>query len=89
MATAAEIAQWMPEEYRKHNRLDQSRAASHIRREFGEEWVYRNKQRNWAIHRDVLAEFRKLTPDDVVWSRSNQLWRQRREFDPPGKRMVT
>lgn len=88
MATAADVAGWMFEEYSKFNRLVQRRAASYIRREFGEEFVYKNKQRNWGINNDVLEEFKRLTPEDVVWSRSRQLWRQRRESDPPGARMV-
>lgn len=86
--TAAEVAQWMLEEYSNFKRLVQRRAASRIRSLFGEEFVYRNKQRNWGINPDVLEEFRQLTPEDVVWSRSRQLWRQRRESDPEGTRMV-
>jgi hypothetical protein len=55
---------------------------------FGEEYVYQNENHNWAIRKEILEEFRRLTPDGVVWSRSEQLWRKRREYDPPGKRMV-
>ena len=82
------VAMWMLEQYERHKRLAQSSAAYGIRQQFGEEHVYRNKQRNWGINKGILDEFRKLTPDDVVWSRSSQTWRQRREADPPGSRMV-
>ena len=41
-----------------------------------------------GIIKEVLDEFQKLTPDDVVWSRSRQLWRKRRASDPPDTRMV-
>lgn len=82
------VAAWMLEQYERNNRLVQSSAAQGIRKNFGEEHVYKNKQRNWGINKGVLAAFRKLTPDDVVWSRSSQTWRQRRESDPPDKRMV-
>ena len=83
-----EVAAWMLEQYERSNRLVQSSAAIGIRRNFGDEHVYKNKQRNWGINKGVLAEFRKLAPEDVVWSRSAQTWRQRRESDPPDKRMV-
>ena len=82
------IAQWMLAQYQLHNRLVQSTAARGIRANFGEHHVYRNRQRNWGINKGILEEFRKLTPNDVVWSRSTQTWRQRRESDPPDKRMV-
>lgn len=82
------VAEWMLEQYRRHKRLAQSSAAYGIRKQFGEDHVYKNRQRNWGINKGILEEFRKLTPDDVVWSRSSQTWRQRREADPPGSRMV-
>lgn len=82
------VARWMLDQYRLYNRLVQSSAARGIRMTFGDNHVYKNRQRNWGINKGILDEFRKLTPDDVVWSRSSQMWRQRRESDPPGKRMV-
>ncbi|WP_146910186.1 DUF6953 family protein [Arenimonas daejeonensis] len=83
-----DVAQWMLEQYRRSNRLVQATAARGIRATFGEQHVYKNRQHNWGINKGILEEFRKLTPDDVVWSRSSQTWRQRRETDPPDKRMV-
>lgn len=89
MATAAEIAQWMLDLYKKQkNNLQQQHAAHLIRKEFGPEWTYRNKNGNWGIVKPVLDEFRKITPDDTVWSRSRQAWRARMKFDPPTGRMV-
>jgi hypothetical protein len=85
MATPKEIAEWMLVEYQKFDRLYQNRIANQIRSHFGQEWVYRNKNGNSAIVKSVLDEFRKLTPKDVVWSRSEQFWRKRREHDPPGR----
>lgn len=82
------VAQWMLDQYKQKNRLAQSSAARGIRTTFGEHNLYRNRQRNWGINKGILEEFRKLTPSDVVWSRSLQTWRQRRESDPPDKRMV-
>jgi len=82
------IAEWMLEQYNKHHRLTQSSAARGIRKEFGEEYVYKNKQRNWAINKGILESFKKLTPEGVVWSRSTQTWRARRTSDPQDTRMV-
>lgn len=86
--TEKEVARWMLEQYERHKRLVQSSAAYGIRKAFGEEHVYKNRQRNWGINKGVLEEFRKLTPNNVVWSRSSQTWRERREADPPDSRMV-
>ena len=85
LATAKEIAEWMRIEFQKLDRLYQTRVAYQIRTEFGEEWIYRNRNGNFGIVNPVLNEFRKLTPADVVWSRSEQLWRKRRDNDPPGR----
>jgi hypothetical protein len=86
--TPTQVAEWMVEQFEKGGRLIQTSAAYRIKAEFGPEHVLRNKNGNWGIHKAVLEEFRKLTPDGVVWSRSQQLWRRRRPQDPPDKRMV-
>ena len=83
-----QIAQWMLEQYTKYKRLPQSMAARGILTNFGEQYVYKNKQRNWAINKGILEAFRKITPEDVVWSRSSQTWRARAPYDPPKGRMV-
>jgi hypothetical protein len=88
MTSTEEIAQWMLAEFNRHGRLIQNTAARRIRALFGEVYVYRNKNHNWAIQKPILDEFRRLTGNDVVWSRSNQLWRLRRPTDPSGTRMV-
>jgi hypothetical protein len=82
------VAEWMLEEYKKSERLRQSYAARSILTLFGEQHVYKNKQRNWAINKGILDAFKKLTPEGVVWSRSKQAWRARRSHDPEDKRMV-
>ncbi|EGT3627489.1 hypothetical protein FAP94_14025 [Morganella morganii] len=82
------IAEWMLDEFTKHQRLSQSTAARGIRLNYGDEHVYKNKQRNWGINKGILEAFKKLTPEGVVWSRSSQTWRARRSTDPVGTRMV-
>ena len=62
--------------------------AETIGRTFGTAFAYENGNGTWAIARPVLAAFRKLTADTVVWERSTQLWRHRMPSDPPGRRQV-
>ena len=90
MATHEEtaIAEWMLEEFNLQGRLYQKRAVREIRQRFGEQHLYKNKNRNWALNKSILDEFQRLTPEDTVWSRSRQLWRRRRPTDPPDTRMV-
>lgn len=85
MATAKDVAGWILEQLPESAFLYQERIARNIRQQFGEEFTYRNKNGNWGIRKDVLDEFRKLTPTDVVWSRSTQAWRRRRPNDPEGR----
>jgi hypothetical protein len=69
----------------KSKELDQQDAVNMIRKEFGEEFLYENANGNVAIDNRVLAEFRKLTKDTVVWEKSGY-WRKRTPRDPVGKR---
>ena len=87
-ASPVEIAEWMLEEFNKRGRLVQNSAALQIWKRFGEEHVHKNKNHNWSINKPILEAFRTLTPDNVVWSRSRQLWRTRRDSDPTDTRMV-
>src|SRR5437762_2884462 len=58
--TAPEIARWMLNLYESQDgRLVQRVVARRIREEFGEEWTYRNNNRNWGIDKSILEEFRK------------------------------
>jgi hypothetical protein len=84
MPTVAEIAQWMLNQV-EEGRLPQDRAARNIRAEFGEEFVYKNENRNWAIRKDILKEFKKISGDDVIWERGDREWRKQRPNDKQGR----
>lgn len=88
MATPAEVADWMLAELerREPNGLRQHDAAIAIEQHFGDEYVYRNANFNRAIEKSVLAAFRHITRDTVVWDRSRRHWRLRRPNDSPGRR---
>ena len=80
-----EVARWMVAELAQRPSLYQSRVASHVRRH-SPELTYRNKNGNWALAKSVLDEFRKLTPgNEIIWSRSSQMWRHRKPHDKPGR----
>lgn len=85
MTTPREIAEWMVTQIPDAGFLRQARVARMIRTNYGEEFVYKNKNRNLAIRGDVLDEFRALTEGELMWSRSRQAWRRRRDGDPDGR----
>jgi hypothetical protein len=71
-------AKWMLAELEKQDGvLYQEDAASQIADRFGERFVYENESGNACIDRQVLAAFRKLTGESVVWISGERLWRTR------------
>ena len=83
--TAATVAAWMMAQIHEHGELHQDEAASDIVERFGVEFVPENQAGNLSIRRDVLAVFRQLSRDSVVWMRGERLWRKR-EFGDAGGR---
>jgi predicted phage-related endonuclease len=65
--------------------LYQEVAASEIEKRFGQDFTPTNENGNLSIRRDVLAAFRKLTDETVVWERDERMWRKREGFDSPGR----
>ena len=88
MANAREVAEWMAEQVMNGPYLVQRTAARTIRHQFGEEFVYRNDNRNWAISPEVLKEFDELTTDTVKWVRGRRVWRKAKPGDPPGREVA-
>lgn len=76
MTTAAEVAAWMFTQFDKSNYLYQDDVVYKIENKFGEDFVYDNENRNLAIGKNVLKEFRKITEGKVVWERSEKAWRK-------------
>ncbi|WP_404999754.1 DUF6953 family protein, partial [Escherichia coli] len=44
-------------------------------KQFGDTFVYLNANGNLSIDKKVLAKFRKLTNDTVIWERGEKAWR--------------
>ncbi len=76
MATAKEVAEWMASHLQEKGYLEQEWAFWQIRKKFGEEFGYMNKNGGWSISRTVLREFKKLTTGTAVWNRSDKGWRR-------------
>jgi len=85
MPTPGDVARWMRDELDGTGSLSQPAAVAGIEREFGSGFIYENERGNPAIDKRVLAEFRKLTEEDVIWDRLEYSWRHRKPGDAPGR----
>jgi uncharacterized protein DUF6953 len=84
--TAVQVAEWMLEQINLKQCLYQEEAVYEIERLFGKEFTYANENGNLAIHKSVLAAFRKITEKTVVWERGERMWRLRGPYDEQGRR---
>ncbi|MGX5800235.1 DUF6953 family protein [Bradyrhizobium sp. Arg314] len=82
--TPAEGAELMLAMFNEHGWLSQDDAANRLYEEADEDCIYFNANGNIAIKAEVLAAFKKLTPD-AVWLRGSRLWRPRQEGDEAGR----
>lgn len=83
--SARDVAEFMAAQLREKKWLYQEDVVWEIERRFGKQFVHTNENLNQAINKDVLDEFRKLTPD-AVWERGEKMWRSKESYDQPGKR---
>lgn len=83
--TAESVARWMLSEIEKHGELYQASAVADISGTFGDDFTTENDRGNMAIAKPVLAAFRKLTSDTVVWDRNERMWRKREPSDDPSR----
>ncbi|WSH22832.1 hypothetical protein U8Q07_11115 [Rhizobium ruizarguesonis] len=79
--TARQVAEWMIEEMGEQAWLYQEVIVRKIKKQWGDEWVYKNPNGNPAISAAVLKQFKKLTEDTLVWERGSKAWRKRRPND--------
>jgi hypothetical protein len=83
--TPESVARWMLSQIERDGELYQEVAASEIFDQFGDEFTYENDNGNLAIAKPVLAAFRNVTGDAVVWERGERKWRKREALDDPGR----
>lgn len=86
--SAKEVAAWMLEELQRVRFLHQETVVYQISEIFGEEFTYVNNNGNLAIDKKVLAEFRKLTDDTVIWEKGERVWRFREDYDEVGRQQI-
>ncbi|GAK26289.1 DUF6953 family protein [Serratia liquefaciens] len=85
MTTIDDVAEWMKSQVNASVRLYQENAVYKIKHLFGDDFVYKNANGNLSIDKKVLARFKKITADDVIWDRGDKAWRKRNSRDKPGR----
>lgn len=83
--TPNDVAEWMLSELQLVKFLYQETVVYDIQSNFGEDFTYYNDSGNLAIGKKVLAAFKKLTGDSVIWERGERMWRFREKHDEPGR----
>jgi hypothetical protein len=86
--TCQSVARWMLEQVDLQGDLYQDSAVIDIWKKFGQQFIYENEAGNVVISKPVLAAFRKLTIDIIVWERSERFWRRRDAADSPGRQQM-
>lgn len=82
---ADSVAAWMLRKIHDESCVYQDDVVDHIIKADGEELLIENADGNQVLGKGVLAAFRKLTPDNVVWVRPDRYWRLRVAEDEPGR----
>lgn len=88
MKERQEIAKWLHDRILEEGYLSQSTAVQEIAEKFGDEYTYTNENGNPAIDAKVLAEFRKLKGDKIVWEREDFSWRTITDMDRENEKML-
>jgi hypothetical protein len=79
-----DAAAWMNDEVRRSKSLYQSDAVARLRKT-SKSLVLENDDGGFSIVPSVLRAFRRLTGDEVVWVRGEQMWRLRVRSDGKGR----
>lgn len=79
------VAQWMLAEIERDACVYQDDVVDYIVRARHEELLIENADGNQVLGKAILAAFRKLTPDNVVWVKPDRYWRFRVAEDEPGR----
>lgn len=85
--TAEDVASWMYKQVREEGRIAYHRTALTIKERFGEQFTRPLESGYLGIATGVNDAFRELSEKDVVWERTDSLWRLRRDTDPPGRQV--
>lgn len=83
--TASEIADWMQAKLALESCLYQEDVVDHLVKLDREDFLVENSDGNLSLAKNVLAAFRKLNEENVVWVKSGKYWRYRVAEDEPGR----
>lgn len=70
------LARWMLEEVEAVGLLYQAEVIEYLRAKYGNAGTYLNSKGNLAIAKPILAAFKQLTGETVVWIRTARYWRK-------------
>lgn len=82
---ASEIADWMQDKLTKEDCLYQEDVVDYLVKLGREEFLVENSDGNLSLAKNVLAAFRKLNDESVVWVKSGKYWRFRVAEDEPSR----
>ncbi len=82
---AKEVSIWMKSKLDSDGCLYQDDVVDYLVRTSESSLLRENSDGNLVLERKLLAEFRKLTKDDVVWVKPDKYWRFRVLEDEPGR----
>jgi hypothetical protein len=82
---AGAVAQWMLSQIERDTCVYQDDVVDYIVKAGREDLLVENADGNQVIGKGILAAFRKLTPDNVVWVKPDRYWRFRVLEDEPGR----
>ena len=82
---ASEAAQWMLQRLKEDGCLYQDDAVDFLVKSKEMSLIRENSNGNEVLATSLLNEFRKLTPDNVVWVKPDRYWRYRVTEDEPGR----
>ena len=83
--TADHAAGWMLSRIGQDGCLYQDDVVDHLIRSGADDLLSENAEGNLVLGTSLLAAFRKLTPDNVMWIRPDLYWRFRVPEDEPGR----
>lgn len=83
--TPADVASWMQEKLTKEDCLYQEDVVDYLVKLEREDFLVENSDGNLSLAKIVLAAFRKLNDESVVWVKSGKYWRFRVAEDEPSR----
>lgn len=80
-----DVAKWMLAKIELEACIYQDDVVDYLVKAGREDLLIENADGNQVLGKALLASFRKLTPDSVVWVKPDRYWRFRVAEDEPGR----